>query len=69
MEKLYEVTIVRPNYKFERTDYTDIKEAFAAVEAAGTGRVVSFVRDFDGRERSCAMAVYENGAWRNVSIC
>lgn len=30
--------------------------------------VVTWVRDFDGRARSCAATVYENGVERGVNI-
>jgi hypothetical protein len=49
-------------------DFAGLGEAKRWVERASHGRVVTFVKDFDGRERSCAMEVYENGVWRGVNI-
>jgi hypothetical protein len=50
------------------TDYASETEARAAVEANGSGYVVTFVRGYDGRDRSCAMNVFKDGAWDGVYI-
>lgn len=63
MQAIYETTI-----RADVTDYASESEAREAVEAAGEGRVVTFIRDYDGRERSCAMSVFRDGAWRGVNI-
>lgn len=63
MQVIYEV-----HTGLDRNDYADENEARAAVEAKGSGYYVKFVRGYDGRDRSCGMTVFEDGAWRGVDI-
>lgn len=55
-------------YPTPTRDFDDEDEARRYVEAAGEGYVVTFVRGFDGCDRSAAMSKYENSAWRGLSI-
>lgn len=64
MQIIYEATA----YPHPPKDFTDEIEARKFVEAVGEGRVVTFVRGFDGRERSAAMSKYENGTWNGINI-
>ena len=61
--KIYEATA-----GLNSTDHASEAEARAAVEAHGSGRVVTFIRDYTGYDRSCAMNVYKDGAWDGVYI-
>lgn len=63
MRTIYEAT----SYPAKR-DFDDEIEARKFVEDRGKGRVVTFVRGYDGKDRSAAMSVYENGAWKGVEI-
>ena len=63
MTRIYEVRSMNILEDFESE-----AEARAFVERRGVGHVTTFIRDFDGRERSCALNVYENGVWRGVDI-
>ena len=49
-------------------DYSSEVEAREAVEKHGSGYVVTYIRGFDGRDRSCAMNVWKDGAWHGVDI-
>jgi hypothetical protein len=49
-------------------DFDTIEEAKAAIEAIGDGRVVTFVRGFDGKDRSCAMVSYDGQKWTGHDI-
>jgi len=52
-------------------DFDTMSEAREWIEGCGYGRVVTFVRDgYDGRERSCAMSVFDSneGGWRGIDI-
>lgn len=64
MKQIYEVRLA-PDWTAK--DYANEQEALDAVERAGSGRITTFVRDFDGRDRSCALRVFD-GAWRSVDI-
>lgn len=64
MQIIYEVNC----FPAPRLDVADKFEARRIVEEKGEGRIVTFVKGFDGRDRSAAMEVYENGAWRGVNI-
>jgi hypothetical protein len=57
MKVIYEVWTA-PDWR--QVDYHDKEKAFDAVEKAGAGRVVTFIKGFG----SSAMAVFENGEWR-----
>ena len=50
------------------TEYATESEAKAVVEATGHGYLVCWVRDFDGRCRSCNMVVFHDGVWEGVYI-
>lgn len=65
MKTIYEARIT-PTW--QPRDFDDKAEAEAFVEAAGAGRIVTFVRDYDGRDRSCAMVTYEAGSWTGHEI-
>jgi hypothetical protein len=58
MQKVYEA-----NYGLKKVDFENEADARKAVEANGSGYVVNFYNN-----RSGAMNVYENGAWRGVNI-
>jgi len=62
------MTIYEAHTGAKTTDYTSQAEARTAVEAHGSGYVVTFVRGYDGRDRSCAMNVFKDGAWDGVYI-
>lgn len=62
-------------YEALNKDHATAQEAKAAVEAAGSGQVVKFhvLPNLPGRlpelvHRSCAMWVYEEGAWSEIGI-
>lgn len=62
MEKIFEAhTGLRAN------DFSVESEARAAVEAHGSGYVVTFVRTPWG-DKSSGMQTFDNGAWRGVDI-
>jgi hypothetical protein len=63
MNKIYEVHI-----GMQVDDLLNEQEARRKVEEAEHGYIVTFVRGFDNRDRSCAINVYDNGAWRGVNI-
>lgn len=63
MQKIYEA---RSMNRVE--DFATIEEAKAFIEGRGVGSVTTFVRDFDGRDRSAALDVFSDGEWRAVSI-
>lgn len=67
MERIYETTTVIDG-KVTTQDFYYEAHARGEVERAGAGRVVLFIRDFDKRDRSAKMDVFENGAWRGVNI-
>jgi len=48
-------------------DYYHEQDARAAVEAHGGGKVVTFAVTSLG-DKSCALNVYRDGAWRGVDI-
>lgn len=52
----------------DSADFASETEARATVEAHGSGHVVTFIRGYDGRDRSCAMNVFKDGAWSGVYI-
>jgi hypothetical protein len=62
------MTIYEAHAGSKVADHAVEAEARAAVEAHGSGYVVTFVRGYDGRDRSCAMNVFKNGAWDGVYI-
>ena len=49
-------------------DFDTEAEARQEVEKHGIGFFVTFIRGFDGRDRSCAMETYSEGAWRQRDI-
>lgn len=61
-------TIYEAHTGLKREDHDTAEAAVAAIEAHGSGYYVKFVRGYDGRDRSCGMTVFENGAWRGVDI-
>lgn len=63
MIKIYEVRT-----GLSSQDFDDKGEAIAAVEAHGSGSVATFIRGFDGRDRSCALQSFDDGAWKGVDI-
>lgn len=63
MTRIYEAHI-----GMKREDFDDETKARASVEANGSGYVVTYIRGFDGRDRSCAMNVFKEGAWSGVDI-
>lgn len=63
MQITYEATAYPKKF-----DFANIADAKRFVESEGEGRVVTFVKGFDGRERSAAMIVFRNGAWDGVNI-
>lgn len=63
MQIIYEATA----HPF-RIDFDSKEEAMQYVEKQGEGRVVTFVKGYDGRERSSAMIVFKHGQWHGVDI-
>lgn len=62
-------------YVANRVDYVSQTDARVAVEAAGSGRLVTFVRERnlphclpEFVDKCCNLEVYENGVWRGVDI-
>jgi hypothetical protein len=67
MEQIFEANT--HNAKgFHKEDFTTEAEARSFVEANGSGHVTTFVRGFDGRERSCALNKFEAGVWVGCNI-
>lgn len=65
MERIFEANA----YPLPRQDFADEAEARRFVEAnTNDGTVVTFVRDFDGRDRSCAMWRWKAGSWNQCNI-
>lgn len=64
MTVIYEATA----YPTPARDFADLADARAFIEEKGEGRIVTFVRDFDGRDRSAGMEVYKEGMWTGVNI-
>ena len=60
--------IFEANTGLKSTDFASETEARTTVEAHGSGYVVTFIRDYTGRDRSCAMNVFKAGAWDGVYI-
>ena len=60
--------IYEANYAAKKIDFADEGEARGAVEAHGSGYVVKFIRGYDGKDRSCKMDTFEDGAWNGVNI-
>lgn len=52
-----------------REDFADQAEARRTVENHGSGYIVTFVRGYDKRDRSCAMNVWRDSKWQGVDIC
>ena len=48
-------------------DHNNIEDAVAAVEAHGSGYVVTFIKTPHG-DKSAAMRSYQGGAWHGVDI-
>jgi len=61
--KIYEV-----HTGLSSQDFDDKGEAIAAVEAHGSGSIVTFIRGFDDHDRSCALQSFDDGAWKGVDI-
>lgn len=49
-------------------DFYNMEAAQTFVEKHGEGRVVTFIRGSDNRDRSCAMKNFHDGKWRDVDI-
>jgi hypothetical protein len=51
-------------------DFDTEAEAIEWIESCGFGQIVTFIRDFDGRERSCKLECFDSseGGWRGVDI-
>jgi type IV secretory pathway ATPase VirB11/archaellum biosynthesis ATPase len=50
-------------------DFSTIEEAKVWIEGRGFGSVTTFIRGFDGRDRSCALITLNaDGAWRGIDI-
>lgn len=64
MEKIYNAK----RYGKIDEDFKTIEEAKAAIEAIGDGSVVTFVRGFDGRDRSAALIAYDGKEWKECNI-
>ena len=63
------VTRIYEAHVFPRVrDYDNEAEARAWVEENGQGHIVTFIRDYDGRDRSCALNKFEDGEWKGVNI-
>ena len=62
------MTIYEAHTGIDSADFASETEARATVEAHGSGYVVKFIRDYTGRDRSCAMTVFKGGAWDGVDI-
>jgi len=62
------MTIYEAHIGLDSADFAIETEARAAVETHGSGYVVKFIRDYTGRDRSCAMNVFKDGAWDGVDI-
>jgi hypothetical protein len=60
--------IYEANCSLKKQDFDSEQDARAAVEANGSGYVVTFVRGYDGRDRSAAMSKFENGSWKGINI-
>jgi len=57
------MTIFEAHTGLTTTDYISEADARHAVEAHGSGYIVKFIHD-----RSCAMSVFNGGAWDGVYI-
>lgn len=68
MQTIYEATAIATDGKSTKQDFNIEIDARKWVEESGAGRVVTFIKGFDGCERSCAMDAFRNGIWENVNI-
>jgi hypothetical protein len=63
MRTIYEAHYGRNNVQ----DFDSEADARKIVEENNSGYVVTFVRGFDGRDRSCAMHKFD-GEWKGINI-
>jgi hypothetical protein len=68
MQTIFEANWYDFGRNYHRVDCDDESIARKLVEDNESGHVTTFVRGFDGRDRSCALHRFEDGRWVAVNI-